>query len=327
MDLSLDIEDYKLNIRAAGVIIHNNKILIHKDVRKDHCCLPGGRIEIGESSNKTIKREILEELGKEIEITGYISTIENFFEMEGSKYHEFYFLYKIEFLKEEDKKIECTLHNVEGKDYLQYEWIDLNGIDEYNLLPICLKEILKEKEFPTHKINDDLRDKIIIRKVKYDDIESIVDINIKDWRKVYKGIIDDDILDNLNREEKIKKWQKHYNIGNVIVAEKNGVVLGYCRYDDNSAYKNTNIDSEIIALYVDCDNLCNGVGRKLVEYVMNDLKSKKKNKMMIWCLEKNQNARKFYEKMGGKLMQDERYFEIEEKRYKEVGYVYNLDEI
>ena len=26
MDLTLDIEEYKLNIRAGGVIIHNNKI-------------------------------------------------------------------------------------------------------------------------------------------------------------------------------------------------------------------------------------------------------------------------------------------------------------
>ena len=27
MDLTLDVEDYKLNIRAAGLIIHNNKNL------------------------------------------------------------------------------------------------------------------------------------------------------------------------------------------------------------------------------------------------------------------------------------------------------------
>ena len=68
MDLSLDVGDYKLNIRAAGMFVHNNKILVHKDDRKDHCCLPGGRIEIGENSEETIKREIKEELGKEIEI-------------------------------------------------------------------------------------------------------------------------------------------------------------------------------------------------------------------------------------------------------------------
>ena len=171
---------------------------------------------------------------------------------------------------------------------------------------------------------ENLNNKLVIRKVKYEDIEQIVDINIKDWKKVYKGIIDDEILDNLNREEKIKKWREHYNIGNVIVAEENGTILGYCRYDDNVVYENTDIDSEIIAIYVDCDKLGNGIGKKLVEYVKNDLKNKNKTKMVIWCLEKNQNARKFYEKMGGNLLSDEKYFEKEGKKYKEVGYVYNI---
>ena len=32
MDITLDVEDYKLNIRAAGVIIHNGKILAHRNI-------------------------------------------------------------------------------------------------------------------------------------------------------------------------------------------------------------------------------------------------------------------------------------------------------
>lgn len=156
MDLSLDIEEYRLNVRAGAVIIHNNKVLVHRDINKDHCCLPGGRVEIGETSEKTIKREIKEELGKDIKIIKYITTIENFFEMDNKKYHEIYFLYKIEFMDEKDQKIEYKMHNAEGKDYLQYEWIDLKQIDNYNLLPICLKNILKVQEVPPHIINEDI---------------------------------------------------------------------------------------------------------------------------------------------------------------------------
>ena len=155
MDLTLDVEGYKLNIRAGGVIIHNNKVLTHKSTNKNHYALPGGRVAIGENSEKTIKREIKEELGKDIEINDYIATIENFFEMDNKKYHEIYFLYKIEFENEEDKKIESTLQNIEGKEDLHYEWLDLEKIDEYNILPVCLKDILKTKKFPVHLINDD----------------------------------------------------------------------------------------------------------------------------------------------------------------------------
>lgn len=157
MDITIDIEDYKLNIRAAGVIIHNGKMLVHKNINDDHYAIIGGRVEIGENSADTIKREIKEEIGKEIEITGYIATIENFFEMKGSKYHEILFVHKVEFVNEEDKKIEYTMKNLEGKDYLQYEWIELDKINQYPLRPAAMKEILREKEFPVHKIIKDLK--------------------------------------------------------------------------------------------------------------------------------------------------------------------------
>lgn len=157
MDLTIDVEDYKLNIRAGLVIIHNNKILVHKNINSDHYALLGGRVKIGEDSETTAKREIKEELNKEIEITGYIGTIENFFKMSGSKFHEILFIHKAEFTNEEDKKIEYTLKNNEGEDFLQYEWLDLGKIDEYPLLPQVSKTILKENKFPVHKINNDLK--------------------------------------------------------------------------------------------------------------------------------------------------------------------------
>ena len=173
MDITIDVEDYKLNVRAAGVIIHNGKVLAHRNINSNHYALfatrrgygefkggwefPGGKIEPGETPQQALVREIKEELGKNIEITGYIATIENFFEMKGSKYHEIMFIYKIEFTDEEDKKIEYTMKNIEGKDYLQYEWLDLKKIDEYPLLPGAVKNILKENKFPIHKINNDLK--------------------------------------------------------------------------------------------------------------------------------------------------------------------------
>lgn len=131
MDLTIEVENYKLNIRAAGIIEHNGKILVHKEISKDHYALIGGRVKIGENSETTITREIKEELGKEIKTTGYIATIENFFEEKGQKYHEILFVHKAEFINEEDKKIEQTLKNVEGKENLRYEWIEKSKIEEY----------------------------------------------------------------------------------------------------------------------------------------------------------------------------------------------------
>lgn len=156
MDLTIDIDDYRLNVRAAGIIEHNGKVLFHKNVNKDHYGLIGGRVEIGEDTATTVKREVGEEIGKEVEITKFISTIENFFITKDSKYHELFFVYKLEFIDEDDKKIEHTLYNIEGKDYLTYEWLDLSKIDEYTIVPNVIKKILKEPVIQSHIINNDI---------------------------------------------------------------------------------------------------------------------------------------------------------------------------
>lgn len=152
MDITVDIENYRLNVRAAGLIIHNNKLLVHKDVNSDHYALIGGRIKVGEDSESAVKREIHEELGKKVKIIKYVSTIENFFEMNKIKYHEILFINQVEFVEDEDKKIEYTLNNAEGKENLHYEWIDLDKIEQYELLPKIVKKVIKENEFPVHKI-------------------------------------------------------------------------------------------------------------------------------------------------------------------------------
>ena len=51
-----------------------------------------------------------------------------------------------------NKKIEYTLKNLEGKEYLRYEWIELDKLENYRLLPECMKDVLSEKTFPVHKI-------------------------------------------------------------------------------------------------------------------------------------------------------------------------------
>ena len=155
MDITIEVQDYVLNVRAAVVIVHNDRILVHKDINSDHYALMGGRVELGEDSITTIKREIKEEIGKEIEIIGYISTVENFFIMKGKKYHEIEFVYLAEFKDEKDKLIQDTIKNIEGKDYLQYEWIERNQIDKIPLMPVKIQEVLKDEKYPVHIINKD----------------------------------------------------------------------------------------------------------------------------------------------------------------------------
>ena len=155
MDLTVVLDNKKLNIRACALIIHNNNLLVHNNVNESHVALVGGRVKIGESSEDTLKREIKEEMGKEIEILEYVSTIENFFDADDMPYHEIMFVYRVDFKDDADKKIIDSIKNIEGEDELRYDWIDLDKIEQYPLKPQILKRMIKKRCFSIHEINDD----------------------------------------------------------------------------------------------------------------------------------------------------------------------------
>ena len=155
MDLTVVLDNKKLNIRACALIIHNNKLLVHNNINENHVALVGGRVKIGESSEDTLKREIKEEMGKEIEILEYVSTIENFFDADDMPYHEIMFVYRVDFKDDADKKIIDSIKNTEGEDELRYDWIDIDKIEQYPLKPQILKRMIKKRCFSIHEINDD----------------------------------------------------------------------------------------------------------------------------------------------------------------------------
>ena len=120
---------------------------------------------------------------------------------------------------------------------------------------------------------------IIIRNVAEKDIPSVADIQVNGWKTAYKGIIDDDILNVMNRNERIAKRKNDYKENGFIVAELNNQVVGFCRYIDSNKFTQDipNIDCELLALYVKPKLKYNGIGTRLFQFVINDFKSKNKN--------------------------------------------------
>ena len=168
-------------------------------------------------------------------------------------------------------------------------------------------------------------DNINIRDIKKEDIPQVVDIQISGWRTAYKGIIDDEYLENMNYEERIKMRQKDYKETGFIVAEHDNEVVGFCRYTDNmeKTPETPEVDCELRALYVKPELKHNGIGKKMFQYAVNEFKNIGKTKMVLWCLKDNVLARKFYEKMGGIIIK-ERLIHIGNRDYEEVAFLYNI---
>lgn len=165
---------------------------------------------------------------------------------------------------------------------------------------------------------------VIIRNITEEDIPHVVEIQIKGWQTAYEGIIDSEFLSAMNKEKNIEQRKKDYMLGHFRVAEINDEIVGFCRYDEVVvSVDGDGFDSELMALYVKPELKKQGIGKSMFNYVINDLKSKGKNKMILWCLKENYPSRKFYEKMGG-IIAKEHDIEIGGKIYKEVGFGYDL---
>ena len=166
--------------------------------------------------------------------------------------------------------------------------------------------------------------RITIRNITEEDIPQVVDIQVEGWKAAYKGIIDDEFLKSMDKEKQIERRKNDYKQGNLIVAEWNSKVVGFCRFSDVALSNDSeNFDCELMALYVKPELKQQGIGKEMFNYVVNDLKGKEKSKMILWCLKENYPSRAFYEKMGG-IIVGEHKIEIGDKTYQEVGFEYSL---
>ena len=154
-DLSIIIDGIKFNFRVGLLVKKKKQVLVECNPDYDFEVLPGGRVKTLESSEDALIREINEEM--KIDLTNYnlefICIDENFFELDNIKYHELYFIYKIE-LDENNDDFKDGMINYDSKvNY--YKWINILDLKEVNLLPKSLISIIDSNGIH-HSIQKDL---------------------------------------------------------------------------------------------------------------------------------------------------------------------------
>ena len=91
----------------------------------------------------------------------------------------------------------------------------------------------------------------MIRYYEQKDIEQVAKIIAEDWKIAYKGIIDDEYLENLDYKDKEKSIREKYQKQKSIVLDEEGIVKGYSRFGENRDEEKEL--GELYALYVKAD--------------------------------------------------------------------------
>ena len=120
--IRFDQGNHRFNYRVAGVAIHNDSVLLHRFDHEPFWTLPGGRAELGETAEQTITREMLEELGTDVDVDRLLWVVENFFEYEGVKYHELALYFLIHFRPGSAPLHSDAFDGVEGNVPLRFRW-------------------------------------------------------------------------------------------------------------------------------------------------------------------------------------------------------------
>lgn len=87
--------DILIRNRAAALLVSNGLILVQRQEGDDFWALPGGKIEVGESSEQALMRELREELDWAPKRTRLVCVAENMFEHGGLQYQQYGFYYEI----------------------------------------------------------------------------------------------------------------------------------------------------------------------------------------------------------------------------------------
>ena len=165
---------------------------------------------------------------------------------------------------------------------------------------------------------------MLIRKAISTDAKGIAKVQVDSWKTTYKGIVPDSYLNSLSYEDREKLWNQVIPNGSVFVAvNEEGEIIGFANGGKERSGNYRGYEGELYAIYILKEYQEQGIGRLLVNNVIEFLKNKHFSSMIIIALEEN-TACQFYEAMGGTIIGKEEA-KIGGKKLLEV--VYGWDKI
>ncbi len=146
-----------------------------------------------------------------------------------------------------------------------------------------------------------------IRPAAQGDAHTIAQVHVASWRTTYRGIIADDVLDNLQLEPReryaARVIAESPNGEFIYVAEDDaGQIVGFASGGPEREH-DPDYRGELYAIYLLQEMQRQGIGRRLVAAVAQRLVHQGMHSMLVWVAADNE-FRHFYEALGGQYVRD-----------------------
>ena len=139
-----------------------------------------------------------------------------------------------------------------------------------------------------------------IRKVALGDEAVLAFIQTESWKAAFKHILSDELLakyTDIGRATEMYKGLLQENKGNGYILSIDG--KPHCiAWWDASREKDMPGFAELICIHSLQENWGHGYGGKMMDRLLSDMSDAGYSKVMLWVVEDNERARKFYEAKG-----------------------------
>jgi ribosomal protein S18 acetylase RimI-like enzyme len=163
---------------------------------------------------------------------------------------------------------------------------------------------------------------IAIRQADPRDAVAIASVHADAWQNAYAGIIPHKALATMIARRGTEWWNRVIGrSGAVLVAEVGGKIAGYVTYGRNRA-RQLSQQGEIYELYLLPEYQGIGLGTRLFDGARKALRAHDLKGLVVWALEDNHLANRFYEGLGGRDVA-EGTETFDDKTLKKIAFVWN----
>lgn len=148
-------------------------------------------------------------------------------------------------------------------------------------------------------------DRFALRAATPSDADAIARVQTSSWQTSYRGILPDSILDTMDTARRAtmrREILRDAEALNLVAYDTtHGDVVGFCNAG-RSRRQGARV-GELYEIYIVERAKRFGLGRQLFESTAAWCRAQEMSSLIIWVLEGNHHARRFYEAMGGRAAQ------------------------